>query len=186
MKGMSYPPNLRGLYDMAGNVSEWTADRCDKSMYFSKHRNHVHYLAAGAAKRLDDIFEFQDSDDIETIIQKLRDCGHFTPEWMDPRPIPSTGQVLDAPYLQENTPVWVDTSKQHYQTTAEAIHHELNVFKNTPNPRVVKGGSWDDGLLYLRPSNREIYSEQTSSSKIGFRVAMTITREMYPYFMPRK
>ena len=38
--------------------------------------------------------------------------------------------------------------------------------------RVVKGGSWKDGVYYLSPGVRRYLNEDEGSSTIGFRCAM--------------
>jgi len=38
--------------------------------------------------------------------------------------------------------------------------------------RVVKGGSWNDGVYYLSPGTRRYLNEDESASTIGFRCAM--------------
>jgi sulfatase modifying factor 1 len=46
------------------------------------------------------------------------------------------------------------------------------VYYKNPNPRFVKGGSWANGPAYMVCGNREIFSENKCSSRIGFRVVM--------------
>ena len=38
--------------------------------------------------------------------------------------------------------------------------------------RVIKGGSWNDGVYYLSPGTRRFLNEDESASTIGFRCAM--------------
>jgi formylglycine-generating enzyme required for sulfatase activity len=38
--------------------------------------------------------------------------------------------------------------------------------------RVVKGGSWNDGVYFLSPGTRRYLNEDESASTIGFRCAM--------------
>jgi formylglycine-generating enzyme required for sulfatase activity len=53
----------------------------------------------------------------------------------------------------------------------ERIQFEETI-KNNDLARVVKGGSWADGSLYMIPFVDTLYKEDASSAKIGFRVAM--------------
>jgi sulfatase modifying factor 1 len=92
-KGGSYPPNGYGLYDMAGNVSEW----CSTKYY---------------------------------------------PETF------SFAQDLNIPEYDKE-----EIKNNHF--------------------RVVKGGSWADGLIYQLIAAKTIHYETEQSCKIGFRVVMS-------------
>jgi formylglycine-generating enzyme required for sulfatase activity len=53
----------------------------------------------------------------------------------------------------------------------ERIKFETIYFNNSP-VKIVKGGSWADGSLYLMPGVDTFYKEGSASARIGFRVAM--------------
>mgnify|MGYP001627193880 CR=1 FL=1 len=57
---------------------------------------------------------------------------------------------------------------------AEYLMNEQNAaaFEKNPDARIVKGGSWANGSAYLFCGGKEIFSENKSSSRIGFRVVM--------------
>jgi formylglycine-generating enzyme required for sulfatase activity len=63
--------------------------------------------------------------------------------------------------------------RQKIECFAEEALHNAIVLHNTQNARVVKGGSWADPALYLMPGTQTIFNENKSSSRIGFRIAMT-------------
>lgn len=52
--------------------------------------------------------------------------------------------------------------------------HNAKVYENMKPARIVKGGSWADGPLYLTPRIRTAYQETRGSSRIGFRVSMSL------------
>jgi len=52
--------------------------------------------------------------------------------------------------------------------------HNAKVLDKMQPARGVKGGSWADPAVYIMPGTRTIYNENKSSSRIGFRVAMTV------------
>ena len=54
------------------------------------------------------------------------------------------------------------------------IQHDMGVWKGNPNARIVKGGSWATGAVFMQCGAKEILSENKGSSRIGFRVVMTV------------
>ncbi len=55
--------------------------------------------------------------------------------------------------------------------------HDMAVYKRMTDPRLVKGGSWADPLVYLNPGTKTIKSQKASSARIGFRLAMDYVGE---------
>ena len=49
-------------------------------------------------------------------------------------------------------------------------HYNLHQYPDNKIFRVVKGGSWFDGPLFMQPMERQIYKESSGSERIGFRV----------------
>ena len=56
----------------------------------------------------------------------------------------------------------------------------------TKNTRVYKGGSWADRIYWLNPSTRRYLDQDKSSSKIGFRCAMSTLGDQIPSTDTRK
>ena len=50
----------------------------------------------------------------------------------------------------------------------------------TTKTRVYKGGSWADRIYWLNPSTRRYLEQDKSSSKIGFRCAMSTLGDQIP------
>ena len=42
------------------------------------------------------------------------------------------------------------------------------------NLKIVKGGSWHDGMVYMQNSSRQVFPKTTQSTKVGFRIAASI------------
>ena len=68
----------------------------------------------------------------------------------------------------------------------ENLLHDWEIMQNQKALRIVKGGSWADAPLYMHVGMNEIYPENKSSCRIGFRVAMPLSKEMLPYFYKNK
>jgi formylglycine-generating enzyme required for sulfatase activity len=52
-----------------------------------------------------------------------------------------------------------------------SVHHNLNLINQVSNGKIVKGGSWVQGLRYMLPHTCELYSPSEHHSFIGFRVS---------------
>lgn len=68
---------------------------------------------------------------------------------------------------------------------SERISYENHLNNNTP-ARVVKGGSWAESPIYLMPGTSSFFLENSSSAKIGFRVAMDRVGSPFPTKKRRK
>ena len=58
-----------------------------------------------------------------------------------------------------------------------AKQHDAKIAKAQHPARVVKGGSWADGPIYLQISTRTIMNENSSSMRVGFRIAMDYSKK---------
>ena len=77
--------------------------------------------------------------------------------------------------LNEQGLVMDSTCKSNVDFINEYLNERIQfevVNKNNQIARVVKGGSWADGSLYLMPGVDTFYKEDSASARIGFRVAM--------------
>ena len=68
---------------------------------------------------------------------------------------------------------------------SERISYENHLKNNSP-ARVVKGGSWAESPIYLMPGTSSFYHENSSSARIGFRVAMDTVGSPFPHKKRRK
>jgi sulfatase modifying factor 1 len=146
----SFYPNGFGLYNMAGNVSEWVADVYRPTTY--EVGSDFNYFRGNEFKRLKKTNgEFtKDStgkpvyeDEPDSLLTKRRNYNH--------------AYALN--YLDGD-----DTTEVKYDYGTTTLISDKS--------RVIKGGSWDDRPYWLSPGTRRFLQEDESSSTIGFRCAM--------------
>jgi sulfatase modifying factor 1 len=79
-------------------------------------------------------------------------------------------------FLRDNDPFRYDsiTDREILLDLARIQMHDAYVLEKMKPARIVKGGSWADGPLYISHKTRTVFTENLGSSKIGFRVAMTL------------
>ena len=153
----SFLPNDFGLYNMAGNVSEWTADvyRPMTSTTLRDSENHDLNPYRGGKymeKELDEDGRPVEKDSLGRL--KLTDIDE---EKIRNRENFRTGDV-----------------KNYKDGDDEFVQYEygLHTLINDKS-RVVKGGSWADRLYWLSPGTRRFKDEDKADRTIGFRCAMT-------------
>jgi formylglycine-generating enzyme required for sulfatase activity len=159
-----YPPNDFGLYDMAGNVSEWTEDKphsISLKDYFSCYPFND-TLFAGMNTSI------TNKDNIHTLLKRISEI-----------------QKMKKIYEADIDTVF-EYGRKRLVCNTEYLLHDYNVISKVYNPRIVKGGSWADPSTYLMSGMNQVYAEDSSSCKIGFRVAMTLPKELLPYFYTDK
>lgn len=150
-------PNDFGLYNMAGNVSEWVEDvyRPLTSTTLRDAENH-------------DLNPFRGNEYEELILDE------------EGRPVEkdSLGRLQTRVVEDEDV-----ATRQNYKKgdvkdfrdgDSETIVYEYGKYTLiSDESRVIKGGSWADRLFWLSPGTRRFLDEDESSSKVGFRCAMT-------------
>lgn len=147
----SYMPNDFGLYNMAGNVSEWCLDvyrpmSSEDVEDFNPFRGNVFQTLdmdeEGAPQR----------DTLGRI--KYRE---YTEDEIGNRLNYRKSNVIDYRDGDENSGVSYKSEK------ATLISNKS---------RVIKGGAWNDRAYYLSPGTRRYMDEDVASSTVGFRCAM--------------
>ncbi len=150
----SYYPNDFGLYNMAGNVSEWVLD-VYRPLTFSTvqdvEQNDANPFRGNVFKEI------------------VRDSATGQPIEKD-----SLGRLV----MQKVT----DTTRYNY-TSADVrnyldgendyvnyLYGKTTLISNTS--RVIKGGSWADRAYWLSPGTRRFMQQDRASKTVGFRCAM--------------
>ena len=170
----SYWPNDYGLYNMAGNVSEWVAD-VYRPLTFEDVADYSPFRG--------NVFTQKVLDEDGFIAQK-DSLGRIRRE-----PIPQeqaarrhnyrtsfNSNYADGDYMSSIRSNWTDTQEDQSNFTKDMYDYATNDSPGTTlindESRVYKGGSWADGPYFLSPGTRRYLNQNQSSASIGFRCAM--------------
>ena len=162
----AYWPNDFGLYNMAGNVNEWTTDEFrsavseENSEFNGAFGNSLTLTQRDPENRLF-------SKDHAGKIVKLSDPKRYA--------IPGPLDLVTENEDESSDPPQVEELNSE---TGEIGNSEADFIadRNSMDKvrrRVYKGGSWKDMPHWLNPSTRRYLDENLSRSDIGFRCAMT-------------
>jgi len=166
----SYWPNDFGLYNMAGNVAEWTLD---------VYRPLSPEAVADYAPFRGNVFT-KPATDSEGFLLEADSLGRM------PRVEVSVEESMDRNnYRKADNINYQDGDFQTIITTDWLTDPGKNTTTDmyefgvtsliTDKSRVVKGGSWKDGPYFLSPGTRRFLDENTATNWVGFRCAMIRT-----------
>ncbi len=154
-------PNDYGLFNMAGNVNEWTADlyRPMTSQDLSDVQNHDLNSFRG------NIFMTKVLDPATGAPVTKDSLGHLKFDIAD-----TTSTALRDNYKRPEVFNFLDGDKESEVEYRFGISTLIN-----DHSRVYKGGSWSDRAFWLAPGARRFMDEAKSTRNIGFRCCMTRT-----------
>jgi len=150
----SYQPNSYGLYNMAGNVSEWVLDTyrptTDDLNDFRPFRGNVYE----AYKRIPEDNSLEEKDSL----------GHV------PTRIMTADELAAKEQFDGNS-----TDLRDYQDGDSTSQFTYNYGNNTlvsNNAKIYKGASWNDRAYWMSPGTRRFMQAYQASSTVGFRCVM--------------
>ena len=165
----SYWPNDYGLYNMAGNVSEWVMDvyrplTGEDKTDFRSFRGNVFQTQVrdeeGAIAEKDSLGRIQWRD-VELEKDNLAERRNY--RYADNKNI-LDGDVNSSIYFSD---------KEGAAEKGNKIMYELGVTSMIDDKtRVFKGGSWKDRAYYMNPGTRRYLDQRQSKDCLGFRCAM--------------
>lgn len=164
----SYLPNDFGLYNMAGNVSEWVMD-VYRPLTF-EDMNDLSSFRGNVYKTLDE----ENADKTDEMGRRIyREVDITKDNLAARRNYRKSNYInyLDGDFTSQNRSNWSETpddnSEHMYHTQGDSPTSLIS-----DKSRVYKGGSWNDRAYYISPGARRFLDQDRSSACIGFRCAM--------------
>lgn len=153
----SFLPNDFGLFNMAGNVSEWVQDvyrPLTSTTLRDAEQHDLNPFRGNVYKEVlkDEYGEYLDKDSLGRL--RYRD-------------------VTDEE-LADRTNYRRGDARNYKDGDDEFVQYEYGKYTLiSDSSRVIKGGSWADRLYWLSPATRRFMDEHKADRTIGFRCAMT-------------
>jgi formylglycine-generating enzyme required for sulfatase activity len=151
----SYEPNNIGLYNMAGNVSEWVLDTyrpiTNDQSSFRPFRGNEYYTY----KRNTDDGTLEDKDSL----------GHLTRRPLTQEEVNASGRRFDEKGYDVR-----DYNDGDSASTFTYDYGKTSLLNN--NTKVIKGASWNDYAYWLSPGTRRFMQADQASATVGFRCVM--------------
>ena len=168
----SYVPNDFGLYNMAGNVNEWTGDTYRKLSY----------------EEFDDFNPYRGNQYVDVKRDAKGNVVTDKSGRPEVNPATSSKKLTYAKYKLQQDSIAKGTFKPKTSSLndkrsvnqagvdngADTILYYQGVSLVNNKSKVYKGGSWNDRAAWLNPATRRFMQEDESSAEIGFRCVMTL------------
>ena len=151
---MSYKPNAFGLYNMAGNVSEWTLDTYRPITSDQEGLNPFRGNIYETYKRVAEDGSLEDKDSLGQLQKRL----------VSPEELAATGRYETRTPDVRNVGDGDSLSNYVYEYGKTTLIND--------DSKVIKGGSWADRAYYMSPGTRRFMQAGSSSSTVGFRCVM--------------
>lgn len=157
----SYWPNDYGLYNMAGNVSEWVLDIYRPLSYEDFNDCNPYRGNIYTEKVIDSLGQIHE---VPVPQEKIANRKNYRESY--------NLNYNDGDYKSTIQNDWTNKEEEDTKEYTGKMYEYGVTTLISDKSRVYKGGSWADGPYFLSPSIRRFLNEDESSSTIGFRCAM--------------
>jgi formylglycine-generating enzyme required for sulfatase activity len=166
----AYLPNDFGLYNMAGNVNEWTADVYRKLSFedfedFNPFRGNQ-YVNKRLADRAKGIYA---KDKYGRPVKDSAPSGKKQ-KWQDMLNNAKADSAAKASAIAGKP--YNPDFRGHLDTVDQNLYGVTTLYND--ESRVYKGGSWNDRAYWLNPATRRFIQQDESNAELGFRCAMSM------------
>ncbi|WP_295770484.1 SUMF1/EgtB/PvdO family nonheme iron enzyme [uncultured Mucilaginibacter sp.] len=177
----SYEPNDFGLYNMAGNVNEWTADTYRQMTFEDAEDFNPFRGNEWTNKKLADPEKGLYAKD--KYGRPIREAAKSNKKlsWAEFTAQQQGGNSVTPPAANAaGTTAAIAASgkpfKHDQRGAADSTDNTLYGVTTLVNDRskVYKGGSWNDRAMWLNPATRRFMDQGDASAEVGFRCAMTM------------
>ena len=167
----SYWPNDYGLYNMAGNVSEWVMDvyrplTFEDAQDFRPFRGNVF-----ETKQLDEDGLIAEKDSLGKLI--YREVNMELDNLQERRNYRQADNINYVDGHWESTIYYIEGEEGVKDIGNRSMYEYSATSLVNDRVRVYKGGSWKDRAYWLNPGTRRFLEEDQATEFIGFRCAMT-------------
>ena len=163
----SYWPNDYGLYNMAGNVSEWVLDvyRPMSFQYIADYNPYRGNVYKNVKKDMDGSIAEKDS------LGRIQYEEISSEEAAARKNYRKADNInyRDGDYQSTLQADWLGEEEE--SSTGKMYDYGVTTLISD-KARVIKGGSWNDPAYFLSPSVRRFLDEDDAASTVGFRCAM--------------
>ncbi len=157
----SFMPNDYGLYNMAGNVSEWVADVYRPLTPWTLEDFDQHDLNPYRGNVYKEVLRDENGQPVKDSLGRI---VYYVPD--------DTAVYKRWNYKRSDLRDYRDGDKD-FEEYIKYLYGQTTLISN--KARVIKGGSWADRAYWLSPGTRRFMDEDRSSRTVGFRCAMTRT-----------
>ncbi|GAB3912247.1 SUMF1/EgtB/PvdO family nonheme iron enzyme [Mucilaginibacter boryungensis] len=176
----SYQPNDFGLYNMAGNVNEWTGDTYRQTSFeetddFNPFRGNefTNKQYADAVKGLYAKDKYGRPIKVPAKSNKKQTWAEMVAEQQAAKggaPANTTAAAKPAAKNPIAGKPYTPDVRGYNDTVSTVLYGVTTLISD--KSKVYKGGSWNDRAYWLNPATRRYLDEDDASAEIGFRCAM--------------